>query len=68
MRTKGSVTVSQLVAMLKRSDFDLQLAADAAESLNLSGYVLSRIAGARREAGCALRAVEAIKAQRKKAA
>jgi hypothetical protein len=65
MRMKGRITAKQLVAMLQRSDFDLRLAEDAAASLEMGAYLLERIAGARRETVRALRAVEAVEAQRK---
>jgi hypothetical protein len=68
MRVKGRVTVQQLIGMLKRSDFDLRLASDAAASLGLSKHLRERIVRARQETAHALRAVEAVKAQSKQAA
>lgn len=63
MRIKGNVTVERLLDLLKRSDFDLGLASDAAASLGLSTHLLERIARARYETAHALQAGEAVKAQ-----
>ena len=63
MRIKARVTVQQLIAMLKRSDFDLRLASDAAASLGLGQHLQERITRIRQMAADARRAVEAVKEQ-----